>query len=117
MRKISLTALARHLTLMARPDLPGWRESSSGRAAKTIYGGKEHQLRQTVIMLRAGKSLSEHQNPGEATIYVISGRIIMRSADNSWHGWDGDYLIVPNAAHTVEADEDSVILLTVVKIH
>ena len=40
-----------------------------GRSAKTVYGGREHLLRQTVIALKAGEKLAEHGNPGEATVY------------------------------------------------
>lgn len=108
MQKVSLTALARH-------ELESAVSSSSGRSAKTVYGGHEHQLRQTLIALCTGESLSEHENPGEATVYVIEGRVDLSSGDDSWTGWVGDLLIVPDAPHALEALEDSVVLLTVVK--
>jgi quercetin dioxygenase-like cupin family protein len=109
MQKTSLKALARQ-------ELKSALNASSGRSASTVYGGHEHQLRQTVIALRGGESLAEHQNPGESTLQVLTGRITLRAGDVSWNGSPGDLIIVPNADHSVDAEEDSVMLLTVVKI-
>lgn len=106
--KISLTALARQLADKAET-------SKSGRSARTVYGGHEHVLRQTVIALAAGQRLDEHENPGEATVYVLTGRVRLCAAENVWEGSSGDLLIVPNARHSLEALESSSILLTVAK--
>ena len=77
MQKISLTALARqHLT--AAKNAP------SGRTAHTIYGDHEHVFRQTLIALTAGSVLDEHENPGEATLHVLHGRIRLTTQDTSW---------------------------------
>jgi quercetin dioxygenase-like cupin family protein len=108
MQKTSLTALARH-------ELANALAASSGRSARTVFGGHEHRLRQTLMALRAGEQLSEHVNPGEATVQVISGRVLLRAGDVSWNGSPGDLLIVPDGLHSLDAVEDSVILLTVVK--
>ena len=108
MQKTSLTALAR--TQMAAAG-----GASSGRSAKTVYGGHEHLLRQTVIALRAGEELTEHQNPGEATVQVLHGRVVLSSGGDSWSGWTGDLITVPDAPHALSAVEDSTVLLTVVK--
>lgn len=108
MQKTSLTALA-------RTELNAARASSSGRSAKTVYGGHEHLLRQTVIAMAEDQVLAEHQNPGEATVYVLHGRVVLTSGEESWSGWTGDLIIVPDAAHSLAALEDSVVLLTVVK--
>ncbi len=40
-----------------------------------VFGGHEHQLRQTVMAPRGGEKLSEHENLGEATVHVLEGRI------------------------------------------
>ncbi|MCP2030558.1 quercetin dioxygenase-like cupin family protein [Okibacterium sp. HSC-33S16] len=109
MQKTSLTALARN-------ELENAKVASSGRSATTIFGGHEHALRQTLIAFRAGEKLSEHENPGEATVQVLVGRVILEAGPTSWSGWIGDLLIVPDARHSLEAVEDSVILLTVVKL-
>jgi quercetin dioxygenase-like cupin family protein len=109
MKKISLTALAREQLEIAR-------QASSGRSATTVYGGHEHVLRQTMIALTAGSSLDEHENPGEATVHVLRGRVKLGSGDVAWEGAAGDLLIVPDARHSLDAIEDSAVLLTVAKI-
>jgi quercetin dioxygenase-like cupin family protein len=109
MQKTSLTALA-------RTELAAASRAASGRGSKTIYGGHEHRLRQTLIALRAGRSLADHGNPGEGTVQVLSGRIVLRAGADSWPGWNGDLIVLPPGVHSVEALEDSVLLLTVVKL-
>ena len=108
MQKISLDALARQ-QIAAAVAAP------SGRAADTAFGGHEKTLRQTVMAFRAGTQLSEHQNPGEATVFVLRGCVRLRAGKESWQGKTGDLLIVPDGLHSLEAEEDSAILMTVAK--
>ncbi len=108
MQKSSLTALAREQLELAL-------SASSGRSASTVYGGHEHTLRQTVIALIGGRTLDEHANPGEATVQVLRGRVVLRAGDQAWPGSSGDLLIVPDSLHSLEALEDAVVLLTVAK--
>jgi quercetin dioxygenase-like cupin family protein len=109
MQKISIDALARQQIAAALA-------AGSGRAADTVFGGHEKVLRQTVMAFRAGTQLSEHQNPGEATVFVIRGCVRLRAGNESWQGKTGDLLIVPEGLHSLEAEEDSAILMTVAKI-
>ena len=109
MEKFSLTALA-------RLELETARRVASGRASKTVYGGHEHVLRQTVVAIVAGHELNEHENPGEATVYVIQGRVRLMAGDVSWNGSPGDLLLVPGSRHSLEAVEDSVVIVTVAKL-
>lgn len=106
MQKMSLTALS-------RGQLERARTATSGRSAHTVHGGHEHTLRQTMIALVAGRSLDEHENPGEATIHVLVGRVVLRAGEDSWEGSPGDLLTVPAARHSLTAVEDSTVLLTV----
>jgi len=108
MQKFSLDAIAREQAKRASA-------ASSGRSAETVFGGHEHALRQTVIALTAGSALDEHENPGEATIQVLRGRIRLTAGQTTWEGRTGDMLIVPDARHALAAIEDSAILLTVSK--
>ena len=89
--------------------------ASAGRAAKRVYGGSDLRLSQTLIALTAGSSLSEHDNPGEATIAVVRGHVRLRAGDASADGNAGDLLVVPPQRHSLEAIEDSTIVLTAVR--
>lgn len=109
MMKSSLIALMRH-------ELDHARQAPSGRSAKTVYGGHERTLRQTLIAMRAGALLDEHENPGEATVHVLHGRVVLSAGEVSWSGSPGDLLIVPEARHSIKALEDSAVLLTVAKL-
>lgn len=91
-------------------------QSSSGRSAHTIYGGTGHSLRQTLIALASGRSLDEHENPGEATLQVLAGRVRLGSQDGTWDGAPGDLIVIPQERHHLDALEDCVVLLTVAKI-
>lgn len=80
-----------------------------------MYGGHEHVLRQTLIAIVGGRRLDEHQNPGEATVYVLHGRVSLSAGDDAWNSSPGDLLIVPDSVHSLDAVEDSAVLLTVAK--
>ncbi|MDQ4117087.1 MAG: LuxR family transcriptional regulator, partial [Actinomycetota bacterium] len=88
MHKISLDALARE-------QLKAAQRATAGRAAHTVVGGHEQTLRQTVIALVSGRRLAEHENPGEATVHVLHGRVRLVAGDDSWDGRTGDLITVP----------------------
>lgn len=104
------------LDAVARRHLKEASAGSSGRSAETVYGGHERVLRQTVIALTTGTSMTEHESPGDATVLVLSGRVRLSSGDVTWEGRTGDLLAVPPARHALEAIEDSAVLLTVAKV-
>ncbi len=108
METISLTGLAAEKLAEAL-------QSHSGRAAHTIHGGHTHELRQTVVALLAGHELAEHESPGEATLQVLRGRVRLNAGSDSWNGETGDYVAIPAQRHALQAVEDSVVLLTVLK--
>lgn len=107
MQKYSLEASARELLETAG-------KSAAARASTTVVGGHEHVLRQTLVALIAGSELSEHENPGEATLYVITGRVELSAGENNWQARTGDLIEIPPQRHSLRAMEDSVILLTAV---
>ena len=108
MQKLSLDALARELLKRAA-------EAAGGRAAQTVVGGHERVLRQTVIAMVKDATLAEHANPGEASLHVLHGRVVLTAADQSWEGRDGDLIVIPDAPHSLQARQDSAVLLTVAK--
>lgn len=109
MQKLSLEALARELLGRAAG-------TTAGHTASTVVGGHERVLRQTVIALTRGAALAEHANPGEASVHVLRGRVRLSAGDLSWEGRHGDLLVVPDSPHSLEALEDSAVLLTVAKL-
>jgi len=109
MQKFSLEATARELLERAKGG-------SGGRAASTVIGGHEKVLRQTVIAMINGATLAEHENPGEASVHVLAGRVRLTAGQHSWEARRGDLLMVPAASHSLVALEDSAVLLTVAKL-
>lgn len=105
------------LSTLVDKHLAAARDASSGRSAATVYGGHERTLRQTLIALAGGQRLEEHENPGEATVHVLHGRVRLAAGADSADGGAGDLLVVPDARHSLEAIEDAVVLLTVAKLN
>jgi quercetin dioxygenase-like cupin family protein len=101
------------LTAVVDEQLARARQSSSGRAARTIYGGHDHFLRQTVIAIVAGHELGEHLSPGEATLQVLEGSVRVNCGSDSWRGAIGDFLVIPPGRHSLDAVEDAAVLLSV----
>ncbi|WP_067965595.1 cupin domain-containing protein [Nocardiopsis trehalosi] len=108
MKKFSLDTLVRKHQEAAAA-------APAGRSAETFYGGHERTLRQTLIALTEGSALSEHPNPGEATVLVLRGRVRLAAGDDHWDGRAHDLLVVPEAPHSLTALEDAVVVLTVAK--
>ncbi|GAA1618485.1 cupin domain-containing protein [Actinoplanes couchii] len=101
------------LTDLADRLLAEARTAHSGRSSHTLFGHHDHHLRQTVIALAAGQSLAEHNSPAEATLQVLTGRVTLRTAADSWTGTTGDHLVISRDRHDLLAEEDSAVLLTV----
>ncbi|WP_061964457.1 cupin domain-containing protein [Demequina aurantiaca] len=98
---------------LAQKHLTEAQESGNGRHSETIYGGREHDLRQTLICLTEGHGLSEHASPGEATVQVLVGAIDITAGGEVVRLAVGDYYLIPPLRHSVHAPTDAAFLLTV----
>jgi quercetin dioxygenase-like cupin family protein len=101
------------LTQLAEERLAAAQDSGNGRASATIFGGREHDMRQTLIALAEGQGLGQHESPGEASLQVLSGDVRITAGEESWSGGTGDYLVIPPLRHDLHAVSDAVVLLTV----
>lgn len=108
MEPISLDALTAELFERAQVG-------HAGRAAHNLLAGREQPLSQTVIAILGGHGLAEHDSPGEATLQVLRGRVRFTAESGSCELAAGDFLPIPPERHSVDASEDSVLLLSVVK--
>jgi quercetin dioxygenase-like cupin family protein len=61
------------------------------------------------------RELSEYASPGEASVYVLRGRVRLAAGGEAWEGRDGDLLVVPDAPHSLVAFADSAVLPSVGK--
>ncbi len=103
------------LQSVADEELRTARAAASARSARTIHGGHDRSLRETVIALVAGHELAEHESPGEATLQVLRGRVRLTAGDEAWESGVGGHVVIPGERHALTALEDAVVLLTVVK--
>ena len=99
-----LTELAEHLIA----DLHNHR---AGRTARTILSGSV--MRATVIALKEGAELSEHDSPAAATLQVVKGRVTLHAGEREWTLAPGQLIPIPPQRHSVTAHADSAFLLTV----
>lgn len=103
----------RSLSQLCEDTLATARANGNGRAAVTIFGGQQRDMRQTLIALQAGALLHEHESPREATLHVLVGDVRVCAGSDTWQGSAGDYLIIPAERHELEAISDAAVLLTV----
>jgi quercetin dioxygenase-like cupin family protein len=89
-------------------DLPN---HPSGRTARTVLSGTV--MRAVVIALAAGVEMAEHDSPNGATLQVIAGDVTVRAGERAWPVGPGQLVAVPPQRHSVQANADSALLLTV----
>lgn len=95
--------------LLARAD-----GGEAGRAARTLPHPVEG-LRQTVIALRAGAELAEHDSPGPASLHVLQGRARLVTGERTVEPTSRGLAPIPPRTHGLDADEDTVVLLSVAR--
>ena len=85
---------------------------NSGRAGRTLPHPVDG-LRQTLIALRSGAELGEHESPGPASLMVLRGRVRLVAGEASVALGVHQLSPIPDRRHSLHADEDSVVLLSV----
>ncbi|GHJ92501.1 MULTISPECIES: cupin domain-containing protein [Streptomyces] len=100
------------LTALADEHLAAARTAPHGRSAHLVL--HDGVLRQTVIALKAGTALDEHNAPPAASLQVLTGRVRLTT-----HGWtdelsSGALRMIPKERHGLTAVDDCVVLLTAV---
>jgi quercetin dioxygenase-like cupin family protein len=104
------------LSQQAADLLEAARDAHSGRAAHLLIGGPESLMTQTVIALRSGAVLGEHQNPGQATLWVLEGEVELIAGEERLSASAGDLVEIPPMRHSLEAATDAAVVLTAVKL-
>ena len=92
------------------------RKEHAGRAARTLPHPVDG-LRHTVIALTTGSALDEHESPGSASLLVVRGRVRLVTGDDGLELGEHEIGPIPDARHSLHAEEDSVVLLSVAHSH
>jgi quercetin dioxygenase-like cupin family protein len=82
------------------------------RAARTLPHPVDG-LRQTVMALLDGQQLAEHESPGAASLLVLRGKVQLVAGEESVTLRELESCPIPDRRHSLRAEEDSVVLLTV----
>lgn len=85
----------------------------AGRAGRTLTPGAAVPLKQTLLALATGQVLNDHESPGDATLYVLTGTVRLTAGTTEIELGTGAYVPIPPTRHGVESLDDAVLLLTV----
>jgi quercetin dioxygenase-like cupin family protein len=89
------------------------RTLDAGRSARTLTPGAGAALKQTLLALVGGTRLEEHDSPGPASLFVLSGDVRLGTSDGGVALTDGQWAAIPDTPHDLAATTDAVVLLTV----
>ena len=101
-------------------DLQALAEEHLARARAAEHGRSAHlalhdgPLRQSVIALRSGAALDEHNAPPAASLHVLRGRVRITAESGTQELAAGALQRIPQERHGLLALEDTVVLLTAV---
>lgn len=99
------------LATKAEPLLEQARNHRSRRASETLVGGPV--MRATLIALAEGSELGEHDAPPAATLLAVTGHVTLKGAARQWPLGPGELVAIPQERHSLTAETDAVVLLTV----
>jgi quercetin dioxygenase-like cupin family protein len=100
------------LQALAEEHLAAARAAEHGRSAHLVL--HDGPLRQSVIALRAGAVLDEHNAPPAASLQVLHGRVRITAESGAQELAAGTLQRIPHERHGLLALEDAVVLLTAV---
>lgn len=101
---VDLTGLMEHHLAIARVD-------EHGRSAERVL--RDDVLRQSILALRKGAKLAEHDSPHAASVHMLTGRIRITATDPVEIA-AGQLHCLTHERHGVLALEDSVFIFTTV---
>lgn len=102
-----------NLNELAESHLAAARTEERGRSAELV--AQDGPLRQSVIALREGVRLAEHNSPPAASLQVLKGHVRVEMGDEVQGEFrEGELWILTHERHAVLALADSVFLLTTV---
>lgn len=101
------------LTEVAERLLETASESTDGRSSVSLHAGESAVLRQTLVGILAGQTMTMGHPPDEGSILVVDGRIMVEDAERMIELDMDELLILPATTLVVTAVEDSALLLTV----
>lgn len=100
------------LSALAAEHLAAATAAPRGRSAQLVTN--DGPLRQSVIALRGGEQIAEHNAPTAATLQVLLGTVRLTGGPQDLELVAGSLAPVPHARHGVDAVTDAVVLLTTV---
>ncbi|MDO8121370.1 cupin [Isoptericola sp. b490] len=100
-----------HLPSLVETHLAAAQQDAHGRSAELVV--HDGVLRQTVLALRSGTELAEHNSPHAASIQVLAGRVRVTGMSPEELGV-GEAVALTHDRHSVRALDDAVFLLTTV---
>lgn len=110
--QLSGDAMLLDLAEASRDVLEEARASGAGRAARTLV--KDGPLRMTIVGITAAGSLHEHKAGGPVSIQALTGTARVNVGERSVDLGEKQTLVLGrDITHSVAADADAVILLTI----
>jgi quercetin dioxygenase-like cupin family protein len=96
----------------ARSVLDEANEAGARRSARTLV--KDGPLRLTLVGIKAGASLRDHKAGGPVNIHVLEGDIDVKVGERTERLQKGrSVVLASDVAHSLQAQSDSVLLLTI----
>lgn len=84
--------------------------------AVTLAASSGAPLTQTLLAIKAGSRLPDHEDPGAATLQGVLGRLRLVTGEGAHEVGEGQLLAVHGGRHHLEAVEDAVVLITLAQV-